>query len=343
MQAAYFEVAALSNQSNPSSQRRRRLPFIIAGLAALAGVIFVAAQLSDISAFARQAAAARPKFLGAAALAQLATYGGVAFVWFLVLRAAHARLPYRQLYPLSIAKLFADQAAPSAGVSGAVFFLHALGRRGVAHETAFAVFVFATASFFAAFFFAAMISLFALARADNTPPALVASIAGFAGFVLFLLLIVYAGFITRAHIPNALKARFPLLRKAAEWLTTAAGYISAQRKLFLEATLIQFAVRLIDGVTLFLLFEAIGAPAPYSACFFAVVIASVAATLGPMPMGLGAFEAGMISSLVAFSAPIEDAVTATLLFRGLSLWAPLLPGFYIIQREILKPPSGSAE
>ena len=67
--------------------------------------------------------------------------------------------------------------------------------------------------------------------------------------------------------------------------------------------------------------------------FFRCRHASVAATVAPMPMGLGTFEAGMMATLNVFGMSIEGALTATLLFRGLSLWLPLIPGFYIIQTK----------
>lgn len=35
-------------------------------------------------------------------------------------------------------------------------------------------------------------------------------------------------------------------------------------------------------------------------------------------------------------AQLALALTATLVYRGLTLWLPLLPGFFIIQREFLR-------
>ncbi len=92
----------------------------------------------------------------------------------------------------------------------------------------------------------------------------------------------------------------------------------------------------IDGATVYFVFLAIGAPVDYDVCLVGVVIGSVAATIGMIPMGLGTFEAGMIASLTVFGVPVEDALTATLVYRGLSLWLPLIPGFFIIQREMLR-------
>lgn len=292
--------------------------------------------MGEIGAFAVQAARAEPRWLGIAALSQLATYACLSIVWARILARVGSPLRILTLYPLAVAKLFADQAIPSGGVSGAVFFLHALGRRGVPHRLAFSVFVFNTAAFFAAFLSATMISFAALATAEDAPPALAASIAAFAAIIMLLLVVAFIVFALHPTTPPAWTAKIPRFNQASEWIRTAARHINAERRLFFEAAVIQFSIRLIDGFTVFLIFLAIGGSASYAACFFAVVIASVAATIGPIPMGLGTFEAGMVAALKVFDAPIEDALTVTLIFRGLSLWMPLLPGFYIIQREVLR-------
>ena len=53
-------------------------------------------------------------------------------------------------------------------------------------------------------------------------------------------------------------------------------------------------------------------------------------------MGLGTFKAGMIAALSVFGVPLKSALTATLIYRGVALWLPLIPGFIIIQRELLR-------
>lgn len=316
--------------------RRRIVPIVIVGVVALIGVIFVSINVGEIGAFAVQAARAKPIWLLGAALSQLATYACLAWVWGRVLARVSIPLPFLSLYTLSVAKLFADQAVPPNGISGAVFFLHALTRRGIPDKLAFAVFAFNTAAFFVAFLTATMIGFAALASADDTPPALAASVAAFAAIILSILFIAFVVFVARPSNPPSWAKRLPKYDEAREWVQTAITYINADRLLFLEASGLQFAIRLIDGVTVMLVFASIGSSAPYAACFFAVIIASVTASIGPVPMGLGTFEAGMVTALKLFGAPIEDALTVTLIFRGLTLWLPLLPGFYIVQREILR-------
>lgn len=57
------------------------------------------------------------------------------------------------------------------------------------------------------------------------------------------------------------------------------------------------------------------------------------------PGGLGVFEGAAVTTLHWAGVPLPMALSATLLFRGLSFWAPMLPGL-LVARTVLcvKPP-----
>lgn len=328
------------NARRVTASRRRKVAYFFTGLLGLAAIVLITVNSGEISAFASQLRQARPAWFFIAMAPQLTTYACVAYVWRRTLFKLNSVLPVKSLYPLAIAKLFADQALPSAGISGAVFFLHALNQRGVPQKTAFSVFVFATTSFLSAFLGATMIALVIFALTGRAAPGLSASIAVFAALVILLLLIAAAVFVANPALKNWPLFNKPIFLRAGDYLRTAFHHISGMRWLFAELCFVQFLIRIIDAVTLLFLLAAIGQTAPFSACFAAVVIASMAATLGPVPMGLGTFEAGMVAVLSISGIGVENALTATLLYRGLSLWLPLLPGFFIIQREMLRIKSG---
>jgi hypothetical protein len=48
--------------------------------------------------------------------------------------------------------------------------------------------------------------------------------------------------------------------------------------------------------------------------------------LGVLPGGLGSFEAASVITIHAIDVPTAVALSATLIFRGLSFWLPMLPG-----------------
>jgi uncharacterized protein (TIRG00374 family) len=81
---------------------------------------------------------------------------------------------------------------------------------------------------------------------------------------------------------------------------------------------------------------ALGLHVPFSVAFSAFIMASIVVTLGPIPMGLGSFEAVSVAMMRLFGVPFEAAVSATLLFRGFTLWLPLIPGGILLRTEMKK-------
>jgi uncharacterized protein (TIRG00374 family) len=99
-------------------------------------------------------------------------------------------------------------------------------------------------------------------------------------------------------------------------------------------TLLNLAVFVADAATMQACIHALGVQAPLSAGYIAFMMASIAAILGPIPMGLGSFEAVCIAMLRLFGVPFEAALSATLLFRGFTLWLPLIPGGLLLRKEL---------
>ncbi len=109
------EKPAPSPPPTAPHKRRTRLAFAFIGLIAFAALFVIVLEFGEISAFSAQAIQAEPVWLGFAALSQMAAFFLVAFVWWLVLRRIGQPLSLLRLFPLSVAKLFADQALPSGG------------------------------------------------------------------------------------------------------------------------------------------------------------------------------------------------------------------------------------
>jgi undecaprenyl-diphosphatase len=63
--------------------------------------------------------------------------------------------------------------------------------------------------------------------------------------------------------------------------------------------------------------------------FIVFTLGIAAGTITPTPGGLGGTEAGLFAGLVAYQVPSSDALAAVLLFRMLTYWLPLLPGFVL--------------
>lgn len=86
-----------------------------------------------------------------------------------------------------------------------------------------------------------------------------------------------------------------------------------------------------DAATLAACLLAIGQPLLPGTAFIALMAGSIAATLAPLPLGLGSFEASCVAMLGVLGVPVEAALAATLLLRTLTLWLPLLPGLVLLR------------
>jgi P-type Mg2+ transporter len=81
---------------------------------------------------------------------------------------------------------------------------------------------------------------------------------------------------------------------------------------------------------------ALGGHISPTAVFTSFMLASVFRSLGIAPGGLGSFEAASVLTLCAAGCSLPIALSATMLFRGLSFWLPMLPGFWL-SRRIMRP------
>jgi len=97
--------------------RSRFLPLLL-GLALLTGVIIVGTHFSEEEAFIRLAREARPWWFAAALALQAGTYLAEGEIWRMIGRMAGTPLRLLFVCKLALAKLFIDQALPSAGLSG---------------------------------------------------------------------------------------------------------------------------------------------------------------------------------------------------------------------------------
>jgi Mg2+-importing ATPase len=71
------------------------------------------------------------------------------------------------------------------------------------------------------------------------------------------------------------------------------------------------------------------------------MVASLLRTVGFVPGGLGTFEAASVYTLNLAGVPVAEALSATLLFRGLSFWFPMAPGLVFSRAALRRSPQGA--
>lgn len=303
-----------------------------AGLVAFAAVLGVALSVSELEEIARLLRRIRPVWLLAAFGLQGATYMCAAGVWKVALARAGYEYSTRSLVPVSLAMLFANQAVPSAGVSGSAVVLRALGLRGVQENAAMAAVLVGLLTQYAAYVVAIAGSVLVLASAHLLNALLIWLIAIFAiGSVAVPLGILWYMKSTTSSRARDRLARIPALGPVLVALASAPTDIIRDRLVIRRATALQLVEIVLDASTLYVTLAALDVWAAPLSVFASFVMAFVAARAAPTPLGLGMFEGASIGMLHLTGVQIEAALAATLLFRGYTLWLPMVPGFWCLR------------
>ena len=287
---------------------------------------------SEGRAFLRLAEEAQPEWLLLAVLCQAGTYVAQAEVWRVVGRAAGFRLKLLPACEISLAKLFADQALPSAGISSSVLAAAALEQRQMPHGAVRASVALNMISYSAAYVMALLIAL-GVAVHEGLANALIVSltlvfIALSAG--LAIVFFVMSGEKNLALIPRIERVR--LIRSAIEFIGDADPRLTRSPSLLLQTTVFQLTIVMFDVATMMALTRSLGVAVPFGGVFVSFMVSSLFRTMGFMPGGLGTFETSQVLMLKTVGIALPVALSATFLFRGLSFWFPMLPGWWCSRR-----------
>jgi uncharacterized protein (TIRG00374 family) len=302
------------------------------GLLVFGALILVAGHFAQLEQFVELAEKARPAWMILAVALQAGTYLSLAAGWRSVLARAGSPQPMRRLLPIALSKLFADQAVPSAGLGGHVVLIERLTALGVERGTAVATLILSMIGYYAAYAVLAVGTLVALWLHRHASVFLAIVVTIF--LVVAVTIPALALWLRRRGgrpLPKPLEKIGPL-RKLLEIVGEAPSDLINNRQLLAEVTLFNGLIFLIDAATLSVCLLAIGQGFHPAAALIALVMASIATTLSPIPMGIGSFEATSVAMLAMLSIRVEPALAATLLLRGLTLWLPLLPGLVMMRR-----------
>jgi uncharacterized protein (TIRG00374 family) len=219
-------------------------------------------------------------------------------------------------------------------MSGNVVVVDRLIAIGASRKVAVAAVILTIISYYASYAVAAVGVLFLLWLMSADSWLMIGLICGF--------LVVAAGIPSLAlwlqkkgerAIPKWLR-KVGAVRELFEMIGQAPKKLVRSRELIGELSILNGIVFALDGWTMQLCLLALGVHAPFASAFIAFIMASIVVTLGPIPMGLGSFEAVSIGMLRVTGVPFEAAISATLLFRGFTLWLPLIPGMIAARRDL---------
>ncbi len=296
------------------------------GAAAVMGVVFAALHLAEERSYVQIVERAVPAWLLVATALQFATYAAEGQVWRLIARAVGVPLGFWDAYKLSLAKLFVSQALPSAGLSGTVVAARALSQRGFSRATVMGGFVVDVASYYAAYVVSLGVAMVVAVARGHSSAAILSIAAVVAAFAIAMtvVLLVFAGREPPARLRKLLP--FSLAERGLDLIRDADTKLTRDMRLLLRAGAFQMGIILLDTTTMWFLILALGTVAPPTAVFVSFMTSSLLRTVGILPGGLGTFEATSVFTLSVAGVPIAVALAATLAFRALSFWLPMIPG-----------------
>lgn len=318
-----------------AAPRPRRLWLAwLSGILLLVVVGIVISRRGEELRFADLLKHAHPGWLLLAVFLQIGTYACAAGAWQRVLSRQHIPASLWQLIPLGLAKLFMDQVVPSAGLSGTLLVVQALKRRGVPEGASVSAVVVGLLGFHLAYGLALVTALALLALSGDLSRRMLAiAILSTLVIAAMVVLLLWLARGRRGPVRTWLM-HIPGLKGFLKALHDAPKEALHDRPLLLQATGLQFGIFVLDAATVSVCLAALGATASVTGVFAALVIASLVATLTPIPSGLGTFDAAILAMLHLVGVTTTIGIGAVLLFRGFTLMLPLLPGLWLARREM---------
>ena len=316
--------------------RWRVIGWWLTGFLCFGAVIIFIFNIGELQKFVEVARSIRPQWLFLALLIKALSYVSAAGLWHQVLKSSRQHhVSFRSLYTLSIAQLFTEQILPSSGLSGALLVVKGLLNRGVRESIGMGCMLVGMVSYYSAYSVAIFLSLVILYSYNALSPLFITMAAIFCLFAVSIptLVLWLRHLDIHHHLPTFVK-RHAIPRAILKVLAQSPVHLLKSRKLLTKTILLQLSVFFLDAATLLIMLYAIGYSEPYYIVFASFIMAALVGTVLPVPLGLGTFEGTCIAMLHVFGVPVEPALIAVLLLRGLTFWLPMLPGVWLARREL---------
>ncbi|KTD08285.1 lysylphosphatidylglycerol synthase transmembrane domain-containing protein [Legionella jamestowniensis] len=309
----------------------------ILGFLILILVILVYFHFTELSKFVQLIHRINPFWFILALLFQIGTYISLASVWWIVLWRQHQKISFLNLVSLSLSQLFVNQTIPSSGLSGTTLVTQYLLQRKISKKSvalALTLNVFSRQiAYFLVFILAIIILWF---HHSLNKPLIIFTIIFTSAIVFISIAAIYLWIHIRDKaLPRFLK-KFETLKSLLSAIKKLQPKTLLRPTVSLPAICLQGAIFIFDALTLWMVLWALDIDLSFVLVFATQVIAQAVGSITLIPGGLGVFEGSMTGMLYALGLPLESALAATILFRGLTYWLPMLPGFVITNRKLYR-------
>ena len=326
----------------------RRIPWVPLLLLGVAAIVLVR-NPDELFRVAELLPRLRWRWLAAAVALQAATYVCVGIAYTTLARALRVPMTLAQGTRMAVVNLFVNAAVPSAGLSGNLFLVHMLDRRGVPPGTGAVIVLCERAVYFVAL--VSFVLLFAgreLVRHGGAPAIPFFLLVGTA-FALGVRALLKHPAAAAERIGRVIERSPAFLRKrlpARERLVAdaarieAAGGASAIRPSRIAAVFaLQWGLLVFDAATLWALLASLGIETTPLRPAVAYGLSTLIAQSVLVPGGL---EVSLAGVLLAQRVRPAAAIAATALFHVLSFWAVMPLGAWLYGRATRRPAASTS-
>ena len=322
---------------------------IITIIALTLGVIFIFTQFTEIGGIFQTVRQARWQFILLALIVEAFWLLTVGLTYKLIYRALNMQDRYTHLTLMAAAAYFIDVVAPSMGVWGVSIFVTEAKRRNLSMGKATAAgAVYVTLDYIGllSIISLGLIVLFrrnSLSTTEIIPSAIIATMATIAITVLYLgtksayrlgrFLGYFVHGINRLLQP-IIKRPYLKVKNAIRYAHDLSSGLTElkgnPRRLLPPLMLTIFNKMLLISILAFC-FLAFNTPISIGTLVASFSIGYMFLIVSPTPSGVGFVEGALTLALTSMYVPLRDAVVISLVYRGITFWAPMLVGMLAFQ------------
>ncbi|MHB8648342.1 MAG: lysylphosphatidylglycerol synthase transmembrane domain-containing protein [Thermomicrobiales bacterium] len=327
------------------------LPWRAVGVFAVVTLVAVLALIraGELSSVWRALRGADPRWLGVAMLTQTLPYFALTRIYISLFSQQGYPQPSGLLARVATVVLTINRVLPTMGVTSSVYLVATLRRRGIPEARILVVHTMEIVSYTVAFAIVTtwgiliLVTRSAIEQVEILVPVVLVAIGGF--FVLRWLrrrglkpILLRWAFTGNRVIGGIMPIRaFRITEERIERFINevwnGARLAATRPNWFVRAVLWQLASLGGDCLTIACALAALGVHAHPNTIVIAFVVATALAAISFLPGGAGSFEAAMVVVLVRRDVPFDAALAATLIFRGLTFWLPLVLSPVLLARR----------
>jgi uncharacterized protein (TIRG00374 family) len=316
--------------------------FIILALIGLTGA--VAAHFTDFNDFKTILKQGSWTWISIGILIHIVYFLGYAYLYKLGFDAVDVDSSTLALVPVVFAGIFVNAVIPSGGAGAAALFIDdARRRRQSGGRAAIGVVLVLLADLFTLLPIIIW-GLAFLAKYHKLRGYDILSAGFFAGYLILLTVMLvlarrhrgtlerFLGWIRRVvnriaakfHRSDVIPERWP--KKTSEEFAKASGLLMERPGKLTQLAAAAFVVHVIDLASLWALIHAFGIEVPLGGLIAAFGMGIVFFIVSPIPQGVAVVEGVMTLVFTSLGIAKQKAITATMVFRGVNFWLPLLAG-----------------